>query len=109
MSHGATLSLGMSSSGMRASGGAGSLHAFSASRLSPGSGSTSMQRDESYHLLLELSSQEPTMQACFKIIESTCFARYLSGVRYAHALSCIRCMHEFSCTDPQMNGAVAEG
>jgi hypothetical protein len=25
--------------------------------------------------LLELSSQEPTIQLCFKIIESTCLAR----------------------------------
>lgn len=33
---------------------------------------------ESYYLLLELSTQEPTMQACFKIIESTCMANGLS-------------------------------
>jgi hypothetical protein len=40
-----------------------------------GGGGGGAQRDESYSLLLELSSQEPTMQACFKIIESTCLAR----------------------------------
>jgi hypothetical protein len=33
------------------------------------------ERDESYSLLLELCSQEPTLQACFKVIESTCLAR----------------------------------
>lgn len=43
-------------------------------RPSPGS-SLSDCREESYMLLLELSSQEPTLQACFKIIESTCLAR----------------------------------
>lgn len=32
-------------------------------------------REESYMLLLELSSQEPTLQSCFKVIESTCLAR----------------------------------
>lgn len=32
-------------------------------------------REESYMLLLELSSQEPTIQSCFKVIESTCLAR----------------------------------
>jgi hypothetical protein len=42
---------------------------------SGGGGGGGAQRDESYSLLLELSSQEPTMQACFKIIESTCLAR----------------------------------
>ena len=31
--------------------------------------------EESYMLLLELSSQEPTIQSCFKIIEATCLAR----------------------------------
>lgn len=31
--------------------------------------------DESYMLLLELSCQEPTLQSCFKVIESTCLAR----------------------------------
>lgn len=30
---------------------------------------------ESYKLLLELSSQEPTLQSCFKVIESTCLAK----------------------------------
>lgn len=38
-------------------------------------GCSSDGRDETYRLLLELSSQEPTMQACFKVIESTCLAR----------------------------------
>jgi hypothetical protein len=32
-------------------------------------------RDESYSLLLELCSQEPTVLSCFKIIESTCLSR----------------------------------
>ena len=36
---------------------------------------TSDYREESYMLLLELSSQEPTLQSCFKVIESTCLAR----------------------------------
>lgn len=31
--------------------------------------------EESYMLLLELSSQEPTLQSCFKVIKSTCLAR----------------------------------
>jgi hypothetical protein len=35
----------------------------------------SKQSDESYSLLLELCCQEPTMQSCFKIIESTCLSR----------------------------------
>lgn len=39
------------------------------------SSSLSDCREESYRLLLELSSQEPTLQACFKVIESTCLAR----------------------------------
>lgn len=32
-------------------------------------------REESYMLLLELSTQEPMLQSCFKVIESTCLAR----------------------------------
>jgi hypothetical protein len=32
-------------------------------------------RDESYMLLLELGMQEPTMQACIKIVQSTCLAQ----------------------------------
>lgn len=32
-------------------------------------------KEESYMLLLELSSQEPTLQSCFKVVESTCLAR----------------------------------
>ena len=52
----------------------GTLGSFSQSVWSPSSGSIGL-REESYHLLLELCSQEPTMQCCFKIIESTCLAR----------------------------------
>ena len=52
----------------------GSLASFANSVWSPSAGSVG-RREESYHLLLELSSQEPTMQCCFKIIESTCLAR----------------------------------
>lgn len=37
--------------------------------------SKSDAHEESYMLLLELSSQEPTIQSCFKIIEATCLAR----------------------------------
>uniref|UniRef100_A0A6T8KLY8 Uncharacterized protein n=2 Tax=Hemiselmis andersenii TaxID=464988 RepID=A0A6T8KLY8_HEMAN len=37
--------------------------------------SESDMRDESYLLLLELITQEPTIQNCFKIIESTCLAQ----------------------------------
>jgi len=54
--------------------GRGSLASFSNSVWSPSGGSFG-SREESYHLLLELCSQEPTMQCCFKIIESTCLAR----------------------------------
>lgn len=58
----------------------GTLSSFSASSSSYAHHASSMsasssQRDESYHLLLELCAQEPTMQSCFKIIESTCLAR----------------------------------
>ena len=53
----------------------GSISSFAVSRTSPGGAGMGLQRDESFHLLLELSNQEPTMQACFKIIESTCLAR----------------------------------
>lgn len=52
----------------------GSLASFSSSVWSPAAGSVG-RREESYHLLLELCSQEPTIQCCFKIIESTCLAR----------------------------------
>lgn len=40
-----------------------------------GSSAMNADRDESYFLLLELTSQEPTIQNCFKIIESTCLAQ----------------------------------
>ena len=52
----------------------GTLASFSSSVWSPSAGSVG-RREESYHLLLELCSQEPTIQCCFKIIESTCLAR----------------------------------
>jgi hypothetical protein len=39
------------------------------------SGGRADSREESYMLLLELSSQEPTLQSCFKVIEATCLAR----------------------------------
>lgn len=61
-----------SSRGLHASN--GSLATFASSVWSPSAGSVG-RREESYHLLLELCSQEPTMQCCFKIIESTCLAR----------------------------------
>lgn len=32
-------------------------------------------RDESHFLLMELAAQEPTLQNCFKIIQSTCLAQ----------------------------------
>ena len=32
-------------------------------------------KDESYYLLLELVSQDPTVQNCFKVIQSTCLAQ----------------------------------
>lgn len=44
--------------------------------MNSGRSSTSSEtRDESYMLLLELITQEPTVQNCFKIIESTCLAQ----------------------------------
>ena len=52
----------------------GTLGSFASSVWSPAAGSTG-RCEESYHLLLELCAQEPTMQACFKIVESTCLAR----------------------------------
>lgn len=52
----------------------GTLGSFASSVWSPSAGSIG-RREESYHLLLELCSQEPTVQCCFKIIESTCLAR----------------------------------
>jgi len=33
------------------------------------------ENDESFHLVLELVSQEPTIQNCLKIVESTCLAQ----------------------------------
>ena len=67
---------GASSSAFRGdvNSGRGSLGSFSSSVWSPSAGSVG-RREESYHLLLELCSQEPTIQCCFKIIESTCLAR----------------------------------
>ena len=32
-------------------------------------------QDESYMLLLELSTQEPILQSCLKIVQSTCLAQ----------------------------------
>ena len=40
-----------------------------------GTTSGSEIRDESYFLLLELITQEPTMQNCFKVIEGSCLAQ----------------------------------
>lgn len=84
----------------------GSLSSFAVSGLSPGGAGMPMQRDESYHLLLELSSQEPTMQACFKIIESTCLARgidmEISGeLEHVRFMSCI---HSLSLTHSNSTG-----
>ena len=53
----------------------GSLASFSSNSSYAPSVSLTSQRDESYNLLLELCTQEPTLQSCFKIIESTCLAR----------------------------------
>lgn len=39
------------------------------------SGARNSTRDESYMLLLELGMQEPTVQACIKIVQSTCLAQ----------------------------------
>lgn len=40
-----------------------------------GSSSRYNARDESYMLLLELAMQEPTLQSCIKIVQSTCLAQ----------------------------------
>jgi hypothetical protein len=58
----------------------GSLSSFASSNMSSMNGRASSHRDDSYHLLLELCSHEPTMQACFKVIESTCLARGIDVV-----------------------------
>jgi hypothetical protein len=52
-----------------------SFESFASSSILSPALSLNAQRDESYNLLLELCSQEPTIQLCFKIIESTCLAR----------------------------------
>ncbi len=51
------------------------MHEFGGTGMLRRSCQQQHQRDKSYSLLLELCSQEPTLQSCFKIIESTCLAR----------------------------------
>jgi len=68
------MSGGHGSSGNNNAQNRGSLGSFASSVWSPSAGSMG-RREESYHLLLELCAQEPTMQSCFKIVESTCLAR----------------------------------
>ena len=76
---GVTATMGFGSTGggatFRPHGGGRSASWMSSSSSSGRAYQWQHERDESYSLLLELCSQEPTLQACFKVIESTCLAR----------------------------------
>lgn len=56
--------------------------------------------DESYLLLLEFASQEPTVQACYRVIESTCLSQgiqiRIKGSRPSDAFNRHLCRHYVS-------------